>query len=81
MTAQDLASARVELNGTTLVAEPDGTPPPMRAASVDTPSDVAGVSLPPTSYAFVVLPDAGAAACGGGSPAPRIVTAAAGGRP
>jgi heparanase len=58
MTASDLASKVVLLNGTALAAEADGTPPAFTGAPLD-----GSLTLPPTSYAFIVLPNAGAAAC------------------
>jgi hypothetical protein len=58
MTASDLASKVGLLNGTALAAAADGSPPAFAGASL-----TGSLKLPPTSYAFVVLPSAGAAAC------------------
>jgi heparanase len=57
-TATSLDSAELELNGQVLAVGEDGSPPSL------TPIPLEGeLELPPTSYAFVVLPLAGAAAC------------------
>lgn len=58
LTASDLASPVLLLNGTPLAAAADGSPPPLSPVSIS-----GALSLPPLSYAFVVLPDAGAPAC------------------
>ena len=63
LTSEDLQGRVLELNGTALAAGPDGSPPDLepRIASGGSTSSI--VKLPPASYAFVVLPEAGATAC------------------
>jgi heparanase 1 len=63
LTADDLASTSVALNGTTLVAGADGSPPPLTPSAVTRASGSLRVAFPPASYGFVVIPGAGAAAC------------------
>ncbi|MFW6050690.1 MAG: hypothetical protein ACODAU_05920 [Myxococcota bacterium] len=58
MSAPDLLSPTVRLNGETLIAAADGSPPPIEHESSD-----GRIVVPPTSYAFAVLPDADAPAC------------------
>jgi len=58
VTGTDLVGTDIFLGGEPLAVGPDGSPPALSAASVNDP-----IELPPLSYAFVVLPDADAAAC------------------
>jgi heparanase 1 len=60
VTAADLSSPVVSLNGEQLAAGADGSLPPLPGVAVT------AIALPPLSYAFVVLPGAAAAACSGG---------------
>ncbi len=62
-TAPDLLGKTVLLNGRPLAADGDGAPPaiPPRRARVRAGTPI--VTLPPTSYAFVALPDASATGC------------------
>lgn len=60
-TAPSLTSRQILLNGTPLAVTADGTPPPIDAAALE--EGATSLRLEPISYAFVVLPDAAAAAC------------------
>jgi heparanase 1 len=60
VTATSLAAKVVSLNGAELHAAADGSPPPLAPAPL---SDDQTLVLPPLSYAFVVLPGAGAPVC------------------
>lgn len=62
VTAPAADSGQVLLNRRPLAAGADGTPPPFRGKQVR-----GRITLPPLSYAFIVLPRAGAAACRPGS--------------
>jgi heparanase 1 len=66
LTAPDLLGTRIDLHGVPLEVLPDGAPPALAPEIVDDP-----IRLPPKSYAFVVLPDALAPACGAASRAAR----------
>jgi heparanase 1 len=59
LSAADLQSHEVSLNGVALVADSDGNPPAIAGVAMTSGTLV----LPPASFAFVVLPDAAAAAC------------------
>ena len=54
LTASNLASATVSLNGTTLQAAQDGSLPPLKGQNID----AGNVSLPPESLTFLILPSA-----------------------
>jgi hypothetical protein len=58
VTSPDPAGSVAELNGAALAPAPDGTPPPLDPVPL-----TGSVKLPPASYAFVVVPNARAAAC------------------
>jgi hypothetical protein len=58
VTAPDPAGTTAYLNGTPLVVSADGTPPALASVPLS-----GRVALPPVSYAFVVVPNAEAAAC------------------
>jgi hypothetical protein len=58
LTASDLGSKVLLLNGMPLSAAADGSPPPLPPAPLG-----GALALPPLSYAFVVLPNAAAPAC------------------
>ena len=60
VTAAEVTATQIQVNGVDWDANEDGTVPV--AAAVD---GVGVLTLPPTSYAFVRVPDAGAAACAG----------------
>lgn len=64
VTAPDLYGTDVSIDGRTLRAATDGTPPPIEPRRVPTRPGAPIVTLPPTSYAFVALPDAAAPGCG-----------------
>lgn len=59
VTADALDAPVARLGGAPLAVADDGTLPPMNPAS----GSGSSIVLPPASYAFVVFPDAGAAAC------------------
>lgn len=58
LTGPDPLGTEVRLDDTALVLADDGSPPSLTAVATHDP-----VELPPLSYAFVVLPEAGAAPC------------------
>jgi heparanase 1 len=64
LSSPELASSEIDLNGIKLVANDDGSPPPLAAR---TQARGAGgeldVQLGPTTYGFIVLPGASAPAC------------------
>ena len=64
LTAPDPAGVDVSLNDEVLEVAPDGNVPELRALSIE-----GDVVLPPESYAFIVVPQAGAAACQAALPA------------
>jgi heparanase len=59
LTAGDLASPTISLNGTTLQAAPDGSLPPIKSQHVDAGS----VILEPESITFLVIPSAQIKSC------------------
>ena len=61
LTASSLTSSVVKLNGAPLTYNGPGTGPALTPVWVDDP--LQALVIPPRSYGFVVLPDAGAAAC------------------
>lgn len=63
-TAPDLYGKDVRLNGRELRAAADGAPPPIAPSRARLRAGAPLVTLPPTSYAFVALPDAAAPGCG-----------------
>jgi heparanase 1 len=63
LTADDLLSPTVRLNGRELQAALDGTPPPLDAEVLVRAPGEAWVTLPPLTLAFVVAPNASVGAC------------------
>jgi heparanase 1 len=63
LTAPALSSRQMFLNGIVLKVRKDGTPPVMAPVYVPPTRGHPRVTLAPASYAFVVLPEADAAAC------------------
>ena len=63
-TAPDLYGKDVMVNERALRAAEDGAPPPIEPSRVPIRAGAPLVTLPPTSYAFVALPDAAAPGCG-----------------
>ncbi len=60
LTAPDLFGKTTLLNGKSLAAAADGSPPPLPPIAGDR---TGAFALPPASYAFVVFPEANAPAC------------------
>jgi heparanase 1 len=63
LSSRDLASSEIRLNGAPLAAEDDGAPPPLPPRIVHRCAGGLRAHFAPATYGFVVLPDAGAAAC------------------
>jgi heparanase 1 len=63
LSSPDPASAEVRLNDATLVAEEDGSPPPLPPSVVHRDGGVLRARFGPATYGFVVLPAASAPAC------------------
>jgi hypothetical protein len=63
LSSPDPASAEARLNGATLVAEEDGSPPALPPAVVHRDGGVLRARFGPATYGFVVLPAASAPAC------------------
>ena len=59
LSADSLSSGAIKLNGATLKAAADGTAPQLVSAEGDGPY----MDLPPRTLGFLLLPEAGAAAC------------------
>lgn len=63
LTADSLSSRVMRLNGVELTVDADGAPPPLESVSRSPEGGASQVRIEPLSYAFVVLPEAAAAAC------------------
>ena len=63
LSSPDVTSSEIRLNGTTLTAAADGSPPPIAPLVVSRAGGALRARFGPATYGFVVLPGAAAAAC------------------